>query len=134
MADINDVLGRLKPREKPVTICLAGDLAAKAEAVRALGPEWVLIKGGHLPGEPVDLLFDGTREYRFAAARHDNRHTHGTGCTLASAVAVGLAEGLEVPEAVRRAKAYVTAAIEAGFALGAGIGPVDHGWRLRREG
>jgi hydroxymethylpyrimidine/phosphomethylpyrimidine kinase len=102
-----------------------------AEAVRALGPEWVLIKGGHLPGDPVDLLFDGTREYRFAAARHDNRHTHGTGCTLASAIASYLALGSDVVDAVGRAKEYVTGAIEHGFPLGDGIGPVDHAWLQR---
>ncbi|MFF0029170.1 bifunctional hydroxymethylpyrimidine kinase/phosphomethylpyrimidine kinase [Streptomyces avermitilis] len=97
----------------------------------AYGPRWVLVKGGHLPGEAVDLLTDGSAEHWLCAPRHDNRHTHGTGCTLASAVAVGLARGLPVPDAVREAKEYVTAAIAAGFALGAGIGPVDHGWRLR---
>ncbi|MGW1160149.1 bifunctional hydroxymethylpyrimidine kinase/phosphomethylpyrimidine kinase [Streptomyces sp. NPDC002519] len=105
-------------------------------AVRLLayGPRWVLVKGGHLAGAAVDLLTDGREEHWLRAERHDNRHTHGTGCTLASAVAVGLAQGLPVPEAVRRAKEYVTAAIAAGFALGAGIGPVDHGWRLREPG
>ncbi|MQY03074.1 bifunctional hydroxymethylpyrimidine kinase/phosphomethylpyrimidine kinase [Actinomadura macrotermitis] len=102
-----------------------------AEAVKALGPRWALIKGGHLPGEPADLLFDGTREYRFTAPRHDNRHTHGTGCTLASAIASNLALGADVPDAVARAKEYVTGAIAAGFPLGTGIGPVDHGWRQR---
>lgn len=107
-------------------------LREAAEAVHALGPSWVLIKGGHLPGEPVDLLFDGAREYRFAAARHDNRHTHGTGCTLASAIASHLALGADVVDAVGRAKEYVTGAIEHGFPLGAGIGPVDHGWLWRR--
>src|SRR5262245_13465073 len=100
-----------------------------AEAVRALGPRWVLIKGGHLPGEPTDLLFDGEREYRLAAPRHDYRHTHGTGCTLASAIASYLALGESVPAAVAKAKEYVTGAIAAGFPLGAGIGPVDHNWR-----
>ncbi|MBA9007132.1 bifunctional hydroxymethylpyrimidine kinase/phosphomethylpyrimidine kinase [Thermomonospora cellulosilytica] len=105
-----------------------------AEAVKALGPRWALIKGGHLPGEPADLLFDGEREYRFSASRHDNRHTHGTGCTLASAIASHLALGAEVPEAVRLAKEYVTGAIAAGFPLGGGIGPVDHGWRFRIPG
>lgn len=109
-----------------------GHLRRAAEAVRALGPRWVLIKGGHLPGEPVDLLFDGTREYRFAATRHDNRHTHGTGCTLASAIASHLALGADLVQAVGRAKEYVTGAIEHGFPLGAGIGPVDHGWLHRR--
>jgi hydroxymethylpyrimidine/phosphomethylpyrimidine kinase len=103
-----------------------------AEAVHDLGPSWVLIKGGHLPGEPVDLLFDGVREYRFAAARHDNRHTHGTGCTLASAIASHLALGADVVDAVGRAKEYVTGAIRHGFPLGSGIGPVDHGWLWRR--
>ncbi|WP_432176947.1 bifunctional hydroxymethylpyrimidine kinase/phosphomethylpyrimidine kinase [Streptomyces sp. Tue6028] len=97
------------------------------------GPRWALVKGGHLPGQAVDLLTDGTEEHWLRAPRHDNRHTHGTGCTLASAIAVGLAEGRSVPDAVRQAKEYVTSAIAAGFALGAGIGPVDHGWRLRER-
>lgn len=106
-----------------------------ADAILGYGPRWALIKGGHLPGdaaEVVDLLTDGTEEHWLYAPRHDNRHTHGTGCTLASAVASGLAKGLPVPKAVREAKAYVTGALAAGFALGEGIGPVDHGWELRR--
>ncbi|MFE3642109.1 bifunctional hydroxymethylpyrimidine kinase/phosphomethylpyrimidine kinase [Streptomyces sp. NPDC059169] len=107
------------------------DLVRAAEAVLAYGPRWALIKGGHLAGDAVDLLTDGTEEHWFRAPRHDNRHTHGTGCTLASAVASELAKGRTVPEAVRAAKNYVTGAIAAGFALGGGIGPVDHGWRLR---
>ena len=106
-------------------------LRRAAEAILELGPAWALIKGGHLPGEPVDLLTDGVSEYRYTAGRLDNRHTHGTGCTLASAIASNLALGDDVPEAVRKAKEYVTGAIAAGFPLGAGIGPVDHGWRLR---
>ena len=92
----------------------------------------MLIKGGHLPGDAVDLLTDGAEEHWLRAPRHDNRHTHGTGCTLASAIASQLAKGQPVPEAVTAAKAYVTGAIAAGFALGGGIGPVDHGWALKR--
>lgn len=115
------------------------DLRRAASAVLEYGPRWVLIKGGHLAGDAgraggnqaVDLLTDGSEEHWLRAPRHDNRHTHGTGCTLASAVASGLAKGLSVPEAVTAAKEYVTGAIAAGFALGAGVGPVDHGWRLR---
>ncbi|MET9113977.1 bifunctional hydroxymethylpyrimidine kinase/phosphomethylpyrimidine kinase [Streptomyces longwoodensis] len=103
-----------------------------AAAVLAFGPRWALIKGGHLPGEAVDLLTDGTEEHWLRAPRYDNRHTHGTGCTLASAIAAQLAKGRSVPEAVTTAKEYVTGAIAAGFALGAGIGPVDHGWALTR--
>ncbi|MEV4091975.1 bifunctional hydroxymethylpyrimidine kinase/phosphomethylpyrimidine kinase [Streptosporangium saharense] len=108
------------------------DLREAADAILELGPAWALVKGGHLPGEPVDLLTDGTREFRFGAERHDNRHTHGTGCTLASAIASYLALGEDVPTAVEKAKTYVTGAIANGFALGAGIGPVDHAWRWRQ--
>lgn len=108
------------------------DMRRAAAAVLAFGPRWVVIKGGHLPGEAVDLLTDGDKEHWLRSPRHDNRHTHGTGCTLASAIACGLARGQNVPTAVRNAKTYITGAIEAGFPLGAGIGPVDHGWRSRR--
>ncbi|MBD0419176.1 bifunctional hydroxymethylpyrimidine kinase/phosphomethylpyrimidine kinase [Streptomyces sp. TRM S81-3] len=108
-------------------------LRRAAAAVLEFGPRWVLIKGGHLPGDAVDLLTDGTEEHWLRAPRHDNRHTHGTGCTLASAIACGLAKGHTVPEAVTAAKEYVTGAIAAGFALGGGIGPVDHGWALGRD-
>ncbi len=106
-------------------------LREAAEAMKALGPSWVLIKGGHLAGDAVDLLFDGVTEHRFTAPRHDNAHTHGTGCTLASAIASHLALGADVVTAVGRAKEYVTGAIEHGFPLGAGIGPVDHAWKHR---
>lgn len=108
-----------------------GDLRQAAEAMLAYGPRWALIKGGHLPGAAVDLLTDGGEEHWLRAPRHDNRHTHGTGCTLASALAAELAKGGTVPEAARAAKDYVTGAVAAGFALGEGIGPVDHGWRTR---
>ncbi|MEW2409458.1 bifunctional hydroxymethylpyrimidine kinase/phosphomethylpyrimidine kinase [Streptomyces griseoviridis] len=109
-------------------------LREAAAAVLAFGPRWVVVKGGHLAGDAVDLLTDGVREHWLRSPRHDNRHTHGTGCTLASAIASGLAKGQSVPDAVRAAKEYVTGAIAAGFALGAGIGPVDHGWALGRRG
>jgi hydroxymethylpyrimidine/phosphomethylpyrimidine kinase len=106
-------------------------LSRAAQAVLALGPRWVLVKGGHLSGEAVDLLTDGTTTRTFRSPRLDNRHTHGTGCTLASAIAARLASGDDVPSAVEAAKHYVTGAIGGGFALGAGIGPVDHGWQTR---
>ncbi|GHH95531.1 bifunctional hydroxymethylpyrimidine kinase/phosphomethylpyrimidine kinase [Streptomyces capillispiralis] len=110
------------------------DLRRAAEAVLAFGPRWVVIKGGHLSGDAVDLLTDGSEEHWLRAPRHDNRHTHGTGCTLASAIASELAKGRSVPEAVRAAKDYVTGAIASGFALGAGIGPVHHGWKPNPPG
>jgi hydroxymethylpyrimidine/phosphomethylpyrimidine kinase len=104
-----------------------------ARAVLAYGPRWALIKGGHLGAgsEAVDLLSDGTREHWYRTPRLPTAHTHGTGCTLASALASYLALGHQVPEAVGLAKTYVTGAIAAGFALGGGTGPVDHGWRTR---
>lgn len=108
------------------------DLRRAAGAVLEHGPQWALIKGGHLSGDAVDLLTDGTEEHWLRSPRHDNRHTHGTGCTLAAAIATCLAAGFEVPQAVAEAKEYVTGAIEAGFPLGAGIGPVDHGWQPAR--
>jgi hydroxymethylpyrimidine/phosphomethylpyrimidine kinase len=106
-------------------------MLAAARMINSMGPQWVLVKGGHLPGNPVDLLFDGERVIRFPGQRVDSVHTHGTGCTLASAIASRLAAGDDVPAAAAAAKDYVTGAIAAGFALGAGIGPVDHGWQLR---
>jgi hydroxymethylpyrimidine/phosphomethylpyrimidine kinase len=114
-----------------VTVREESRMAEAAAAVKELGPAWVLVKGGHLPGDPVDLLYDGKHEYRFPGRRLDNMHTHGTGCTLASAIASHLALGEDMVGAVRKAKDYVTGAIDRGFALGSGIGPVDHAWRWR---
>ncbi len=107
------------------------DLPKVAAELLAMGPQWVLVKGGHLPGDAVDLLTDGESSHWLTGARYDNRHTHGTGCTLASAIAAGLASGLKVPAAAQLAKDYVTGAIAAGFPLGRGIGPVDHAWQWR---
>ncbi len=111
------------------------DLHAAARAIKELGPAWVLIKGGHLEGddEAVDLLFDGRRDIYIAAPREATQDTHGTGCTLASAIAAYRARGEDVQAAVRAAKAYVTGAIRHGLRLGRGIGPVDHGWQRRRR-
>lgn len=142
---LDSVRGRLLPVATVVTpnldevaqltgvrVASESGMREAAAALLAYGPAWVLIKGGHLPGDAVDLLTDGTREHWLRSPRLDNRHTHGTGCTLASAIAVGLARGRSVPEAVAAAKEYITGAIAGGFALGDGIGPVDHGWRLRQ--
>jgi hydroxymethylpyrimidine/phosphomethylpyrimidine kinase len=103
-----------------------------AERLLAFGPQWVLVKGGHSDGDPVDfLLGDEGAEFSYSADRADNRHTHGTGCTLASALASRLALGDSVPDAMTTAKHYITGAVQAGFPLGVGIGPTDHLWELR---
>jgi hydroxymethylpyrimidine/phosphomethylpyrimidine kinase len=108
-------------------------MLAAGRAIVAMGPQWALMKGGHLPGKPVDLLVSAREVIRFPGERIASAHTHGTGCTLASAIASRLAFGDDVPTAVKAAKDYVTGAIAAGFPLGSGIGPVDHGWRLRAD-
>lgn len=119
---------------------VAADEAAmhgQAERVLALGPRAVLIKGGHAEGdESVDILLDADgRMQRFAAPRIATRNTHGTGCTLSSAIAAGLAKGLALPDAVAAAKAYVSAAIAASerIVVGRGAGPVHHFHPFWRE-
>lgn len=106
------------------------DRAAMREAahvLRALGAPAVLLKGGHMAGaEVVDMLASGEGIEEFAAPRLATRHTHGTGCTLASAIAAGLAQGLGVGEAVRRGREYVRAAIATAPGFGAGHGPLNH--------
>ena len=110
-------------------------MVAAARALHRLGPTHVLVKGGHLPGDQAaDLLFDGRELVWLATPRIDTPHTHGTGCTLAAAIAANLADGLDVAAAVRNAKRYVSGAIAGGFPLGKGIGPTDHAWRLRAAG
>ena len=99
-------------------------LLGAAEAVHALGPTWVLVKGGPQPGRPADLLYDGKDAILLTGDRIRTDHTHGTGCVLASALAGHLALGADVPTAARAAKALVTEAIRRCNPLGAGPGPV----------
>ncbi len=125
------------PEVEMLTGLLPTDLRGMRQAgeqLRDQGAQWVLVKGGHLAGEAVDVLVGPNHVEELRAPRFDNRHTHGTGCTTASAIAAQLGHGLTVPDAVRAAKDYITGAIEHGFALGGGIGPVDHGWKLPAHG
>jgi hydroxymethylpyrimidine/phosphomethylpyrimidine kinase len=109
------------------------DLAAAAQRVKALGPSWVLIKGGHLAdnSDAVDVLTDGETELELPAERLEATDTHGTGCTLAAAITAQRAAGVELVDAVRAAKSFVTGAIRHGLRLGSGVGPVDPGWTRR---
>ncbi len=104
------------------------DAATAARSMRDMGARAILMKGGHLGGDTViDLLFEGDdQSMRFAGPRIDSRNTHGTGCTLASACAAGLAQGLSLEAAVGRAHHYVRAAIETAPGYGAGYGPINH--------
>lgn len=106
------------------------DLAGMEEAARRLhdlGAEWVLVKGGHLAGEPVDVLFDGKSFYRVVRPRVRTANSHGTGCTYAAAIATGLALDKAVPEAVEWARDAVQAALRQALPLGQGSGPLNHG-------
>jgi hydroxymethylpyrimidine/phosphomethylpyrimidine kinase len=110
-----------------MTIASVADMRAAAIALLALGVPAVLLKGGHLPGdELVDLLATAEGIEAFSAPRIQTRHTHGTGCTTASAVAAGLAQGMSLRDAVLRARAYVRAAIASAPGFGAGHGPLNH--------
>ena len=106
-----------------VEVRARADLLAAAEAFMAMGARWVLVKGGHLAADAVDLLYDGDQVIELTSERIDTEHTHGTGCTLASAIATRLAYGDDVPAAVRAAKDFVTEAIRRSYPLGSGIGP-----------
>ena len=96
-----------------------------ARTIAGMGPRHVLIKGGHLPGDPFDVLYDGSRYHILSGPRVRSRHTHGTGCTYASAIATFLARGFSVTDAVARARSFVVKAIEGGLALGPGQGPTN---------
>ncbi len=105
-----------------------------ARALHALGPQWALVKGGHLRSSSAspDLLFDGKDFHEFQAPRVDTGDDHGAGDTLAAATACALAHGYSVPEAVEFGKAWVTECIRAAYPLGHGHGPVNALFRLQR--
>ena len=113
------------------------DMRRAAAAILALGPRAVLVKGGHLAGDrATDLFVDGAEEEWLDAARIETPHTHGTGCTLSSAITAHLARGASLADAVRDGKAFVTEAIRHALPIGEGIGPVDQLWSIdpRRAG
>ena len=104
----------------------AEDMKRAAVKLMQFGPKYVVIKGGHLQGNPVDLLYDGRDFREYLGPRYRTPHTHGTGCTFASAIAAFIAKGSSVEDAVGGAKTYVAAAIASGLPLGRGHGPVHH--------
>lgn len=116
------------------TVETTDDLERAGEALLAMGAAAVLMKGGHIAGERVvDLLMTPYAVTRYETGRIDTRHTHGTGCTLASACATGLAQGLSLDKAVERARDYVLEAIRRAPGFGAGHGPLDHAWPVRER-
>jgi hydroxymethylpyrimidine/phosphomethylpyrimidine kinase len=104
------------------------EMKAAARELINTGCRWVVLKGGSLDieSQAIDVLSDGGEPILFRSPRSDSTCTHGSGCTFASAITAGLAKGLAAPDAVRRAKDYVTEAIRGGFPIGSGHGPTDH--------
>jgi len=109
------------------------EMREAAVRIRKMGARRVLIKGGHLRGPAVDLLYDGEHFQEFAEERVQTPHTHGTGCTLSAGIAVELGKGKNLREAVAAAKQFLTAAIRMAVPLGHGRGPVNHYGPIRRE-
>jgi hydroxymethylpyrimidine/phosphomethylpyrimidine kinase len=122
----------ITPNIPEAEVLVGGSIGSVAEmrdaavALLELGPRSVLVKGGHLDGDATDVFYDGTDLLELTAPRIHTTSTHGTGCTLASAIAANLALGQGLADAIRNAKSYLTAAIKHAFPIGHGHGPVHH--------
>ncbi len=124
------------PEAEVLTGCKIESLAEMEQAAKqiyAMGPKQVLVKGGHLNDDATDIFYDGQRFLHLAARRIATKNTHGTGCTLSSAIAANIALGFPVTEAVQKAKEYVTLAIEHSLNIGKGNGPTHHFYELYRK-
>ncbi|MDZ4993912.1 bifunctional hydroxymethylpyrimidine kinase/phosphomethylpyrimidine kinase [Clostridium perfringens] len=106
------------------------DMKKAAIDIKKMGAKNVLIKGGHLEGEATDLLYYGEGFVIFEQDRINTKHTHGTGCTLSSAITANLAKGMDITSAVKAGKEYITGAIKNGFELGKGVGPTHHFYKF----
>ena len=109
------------------------DMKSAAVQIYHMNSEYVLVKGGHLEGEAVDVLYDGKDFKYYHSPRIHTQNTHGTGCTLSSAIASNLAKDMSVAEAIEGAKAYITVAIEQSFSIGKGVGPTHHFYELYKK-
>lgn len=110
------------------------DMEKAAKEIHKLGCKNVFLKGGHMQGEAVDVLYDGKNTIQFYAERIHTKNTHGTGCTLSSAIASNMALGFDVNEAVQNAKDYITIAITHALSIGQGVGPTNHFYELYKKG
>jgi hydroxymethylpyrimidine kinase/phosphomethylpyrimidine kinase len=121
-----EVLARL-------TITTDEHIREAARRIHALGPQLVMIKGGHLGGPPVDLVYDGATFLPIEGERIDTKHTHGTGCTLSAAITALLARGVEPIESIRLGKRFVEAGLRNAVAIGEGQSPLNHATPLPPE-
>lgn len=106
------------------------DMKEAGKKILQMGPEYVLVKGGHLEGNCIDVLVSKDNIVELVGERINSKNTHGTGCTLSSAIASNLANGYDVLESVRLAKEYITGAIKNSFDVGHGSGPVNHFYKF----
>ena len=114
--------------KQPITVAQMSDATKKG----AFGPRFVLLKGGHLDDEPVDILYDGQNLHEYTSKRINTTHDNGSGCVFSSAIAAYLAQGAAIPEAVKNARAFMTSVLPHGKPVGNGHGPVQvfyHLWR-----
>ncbi|WP_202081045.1 bifunctional hydroxymethylpyrimidine kinase/phosphomethylpyrimidine kinase [Caldalkalibacillus salinus] len=131
----------ITPNVPEAEVILGGDritsleeMEEAAKRIHAMGASCVVLKGGHLSDDDAtDVVFDGHDVTYLPAKRIETKHTHGTGCTFAAAIAAGLAKGQDVREATQTAKSFITCAIEESLAIGHGIGPTHHGAYKRRQ-
>ena len=124
------------PEAEVITGKKIKDLAAMEQAAKeifSMGAKHVLIKGGHLEEDATDLLYDGKQVLQLHSDRIETKNTHGTGCTLSSAIAANLAKGMTVEEAVKEAKRYITVAIAHSLSIGHGVGPTHHFYELYQK-
>ena len=117
-----------------ITIENTEDMKKAAAKIHKMGSRNVLVKGGHLEKEALDILYDGKDYYYFNSERINTKNTHGTGCTYSSAIASNLALGMGLENAVRKAKIYVTTAIRHSLYIGKGHGPTNHFYSLYKNG
>lgn len=109
------------------------EMEESARKIYSMGAKNVFVKGGHLENDATDILFDGKTIFKFPGKRINTKNTHGTGCTISSAIASNLANGMNVEEAIKNAKEYITTAIEHSLEIGKGVGPTNHFYTLYKK-
>ncbi len=109
------------------------DMKKAAVTIHNMGAKYVLLKGGHLEGEATDVLYTGEGFEYFNSPRIDTKNTHGTGCTLSSAIASNLGKGMSINDGIKKAKEYISVAIMQSFSIGKGVGPTHHFYELYKK-
>ena len=109
------------------------DMEKAAKEMYKLGCRNILLKGGHMKGDAIDVFYDGFEIIHFTSGRINTKNTHGTGCTLSSAIAANLALGFNIKESIQKAKEYITIAIKHSLDIGHGVGPTNHFYELYKK-